>query len=1399
MVMLLFSITIKGQYNPTNPAEPGATYTLTLKSTPANGGSFNISSVTNYSPGTAVRLRAYSNSNFTFKCWEEKGEVISTSSQFDYVMPSRAVTLTARFEYNPSNPSEPSVPVVPEYHAVYLNVSPDNSGSFNISSGNKYEAGSSVYLRAYNNSNFIFKNWTENGEVISTSASFNYKVKNADAHLIANFEYSPSNPAEPSEPRLSHKLNLQCNPSEGGYFNISSGNRYQEGTSVNLRAYSYQYYTFKNWSIGDSVISTDYSFSYVIPTTDVTLTANYIYNYDPDSPDEPGGAPLHSALYGMTESVIRGQQVLYPVFLENTSIQAKGFLVDVKFPEGFLVDKDAIVLSGRGTDHQLTVTDLGDNNYRLSVIGTEPLSDSNGKVLDIPVTVPADAEMGKTYIVDLTHGVLVGTDDSQTSISVRDGGLLVENVSEDGLYARFSFDKYQNRVKFTNLSSEKAIRYEWDFGDNTHSEEVSPMHVYAQSGMYTVRLTAYGETGSDVAEMSVLVNDESTWKAQGTYYLGSTEDGVRYFTSLDDLFSMLKASAISGDVRITVESGCSFSYDMTDTNLATITQISQSLIAGQYTLCFEKSGSGSDPLVQLGRDMTSYSPSAAAVLFALGNNLDLQNVELRLWGIRLDFTALKQIHSQTVRSGSATDPVDFSLVSPDLTYTWTLDSIPSADLDGYVESGEGNLPSMQIVNNGDEALWLSYRINAYYLGMAVYSFSYKIAVTPVLAGEFIHYYPGDGDEIPTTSVTLSWNKILHALYDVYIWNTENEMPEHPIVANLADTCYTLNNFCQYGHSYYWVIKARNEYQKLTSDTLTFSIGKQYLTDEMYTITLPDSDVTYDGMRHEASISYLEGMGEAVFTYTSHGEAEILPAAPADPGEYDVYLEIADGALYYGQERTFVGTFTIYSFDEAEWQALHNLCSELDLYDWKNPWNMALGIQAVSTFEGLQIRQGHVVGIDLAGQELKGTFPTSILAFPQLASINLADNQLEGDLPVILADTIAQHPDMTANITSLNLSRNHFRGNVGALAQYFPKLTSLDCSYNSFEDVYPMISPDVVDLNLKSQKIDRVVELNLSKVTEEEMSARIPGILLYHHEQQTYCPDINILCTTPDSSTLSDTDWAMQVLYTDGRFSFPYVSSPNAYYGNSGDTLDVQVLDPYGRIEGSTFRIRLLFDKGDANFVDGVDASDLQATILYAFGDYKTYPFNFTAANTYADRMINVQDVVCTVNILLSVPSQPALRSRQRIASPDDFSETDASVYIQDGKIILHTQKPVAVADVQAEGDISWDVEKYGMIQSVSRSNLVAYSLSGVTLPAGETIIGTCRSNARLVKVSLADSEAKAVTVSIGNNQATSISDIPGENDQNIRIYDLSGRRRSSLSKGFNITNKNGRVTKIIIK
>lgn len=823
ILALLMSVSMRGQYNPTNPAEPGVYYTLTLEASPSAGGSFNLGTTTSYSEGTTVNLRAYTNSYFSFTAWEQDGEVISTSASFTYTMPAKNVKLIAHYKYSPSNPAEPAQPNIPVYSILNLSASPSAGGSFNINSGNKYEVGSTVSLRAYSNSNFSFKNWTENDEVISTSSSFQYVMKEGNPKLVAHFTYNPGNPAEPSEAQFFRKLYLKSNPSDGGYFNVNSGNEYQEGSSVYLRAYSNQWYSFKNWTNEDGeVVSTSSSFNYVMPEKDITLTANYTYNYNPDNPKEPDQPSSSQVnIYGMTESGVRGQTIIYPIYLENTSV-VKDLVVDVQFPEGFLVQTDNVLLSGRASGHEMNVSDLGNNNYRFSLLGDEAFTGDNGKMFEVPISIPDTATMGHNYPVILTHGVMHGMDGSQTTISVRNGNIYVEKVSEDGLYAKFSYDKLQGRVKFTNLSSGKAQSYVWDFGDGTTSTEKSPLHTYAKSGYYTVKLTAKGEVDTDLAEQTVLINDESSWRIDGTFYLSDQEQGVRYFTSAESLFRFIGGTPLSGNVRISVLADGEYTYPLTSANTTLLQNLQSSLSSGSYTMSLSKNGVGRNPVLLFGEQGGSFDKSFVDFFIQLGKNLACEGVDLKLWGVSFNPTQIEKLINQTIHSGAKTTEVDFSSISADLKFTWTLSSAP-ANVTGYQTTGERTLPAMTIVNEGEGNCTLIYNIIGAREGTTFCEFTNTITVTPALVGLFSSLSPANGYVSESTTVTLTWNGITNAVYDVYLWNAVNQRPTTPVAEGTTELRYTSRNFCQNGNTYKWQIVARNESQELASDTMSFAV------------------------------------------------------------------------------------------------------------------------------------------------------------------------------------------------------------------------------------------------------------------------------------------------------------------------------------------------------------------------------------------------------------------------------------------------------------------------------------------------------------------------------------------------------------------------------------------------
>jgi PGF-pre-PGF domain-containing protein len=61
-------------------------------------------------------------------------------------------------------------------------------------------------------------------------------------------------------------------------------------------------------------------------------------------------------------------------------------------------------------------------------------------------------------------------------------------------------------VHFTD-SSQNAIKWDWDFGDEATSDEQNPTHTYTEAGNYAVKLTVNNENGTDSKTFEIIVDE----------------------------------------------------------------------------------------------------------------------------------------------------------------------------------------------------------------------------------------------------------------------------------------------------------------------------------------------------------------------------------------------------------------------------------------------------------------------------------------------------------------------------------------------------------------------------------------------------------------------------------------------------------------------------------------------------------------------------------------------------------------------------------------------------------------------------------------------------------------------------------------------------------------------------
>ncbi len=274
---------IGGDYNPNNPSDPGnptQEYTLTLKASPSNGGTFNTTS-TNIAGGKTYNLRAYSSTDFAFVAWICNGDTLSKSSSYTYTMPYHDVEITGAFIYSPSNPSDPQEQA--QKYTLTLKASPTDGGSFNTSSS-RVSVGERFNLRAYPNTDFAFVAWLCDGDTLSKVASYDYTMPSHNVDITGVFTYRPSSPSDPQEQALKYQLSLVAEPMNSGSFNISN-ERLAVGSNNSLRAYSNTDFVFSRWTIGDSVLSTNPNMDFVMPSCNVQIIGHFEYN--PANPANP--------------------------------------------------------------------------------------------------------------------------------------------------------------------------------------------------------------------------------------------------------------------------------------------------------------------------------------------------------------------------------------------------------------------------------------------------------------------------------------------------------------------------------------------------------------------------------------------------------------------------------------------------------------------------------------------------------------------------------------------------------------------------------------------------------------------------------------------------------------------------------------------------------------------------------------------------------------------------------------------------------------------------------------------------------------------------------------------------------------------------------------------------------
>ena len=221
-----------------------SSFNITAEANPSESGT--VTGAGTYAPGETCTLTATANEGCTFVNWTRNGVVVSVDVEYSFI-----VTETASYVANFCLNS----------YAITTTASPSVGGT--ATGGGTYYHFETAILSAIANEGYHFVNWTKNGEVVSTEATYSFIVTEASA-FVAHYAVNAYN------------VFAMANPSLGG--TVSGAGAYGYGETVTLTATSNANYNFVNWTENGVEVSTEASYSFTVEGSR-SLVANFDHDY----------------------------------------------------------------------------------------------------------------------------------------------------------------------------------------------------------------------------------------------------------------------------------------------------------------------------------------------------------------------------------------------------------------------------------------------------------------------------------------------------------------------------------------------------------------------------------------------------------------------------------------------------------------------------------------------------------------------------------------------------------------------------------------------------------------------------------------------------------------------------------------------------------------------------------------------------------------------------------------------------------------------------------------------------------------------------------------------------------------------------------------------------------------
>ncbi len=433
------------------------TYEISATASPTGAGTITGTGTYNYNQ--TCTLVATATIGYTFVNWTKDGEVMSTSPNYSFTVTQDA-NYVANFQLNS--------------YEITVSANPSSYGT--VSGGGTYNHGESCTLIATPGADYLFVNWTHDGTVVSTSASYTFTVTEAGAY-VANFVPN------------SHIITVSANPTSGG--TVTGGGEYSANTTCTITATARTGYTFLNWTKDGTVVSTNTTYSFTV-TEDATYVAHFQINtYEVTATADPtdGGTIAGAGTYnhGQTCTLTATAAAGYTF----TNWTKNGSVVSTSTSYSFTVTEDASF-----------VAHFSLNMYMISVAADPAaggsVSGGGAYLYGENCTVIAMPNNGYTFTNWTKNGTVVSTSSDYTFTVTQDADLV----------AHFSLDHYNITVSVDPEAAGTAT----GGGSFTYGQTCT-LTATANTGYSFVNWTKNGSVVSTNASYSFTVTGSGSYVA----------------------------------------------------------------------------------------------------------------------------------------------------------------------------------------------------------------------------------------------------------------------------------------------------------------------------------------------------------------------------------------------------------------------------------------------------------------------------------------------------------------------------------------------------------------------------------------------------------------------------------------------------------------------------------------------------------------------------------------------------------------------------------------------------------------------------------------------------------------------------------------------------------------------